>query len=305
MKKYPIASIVNFCTNESRFIKLCLEQAAQFSQQVIVPICDHFFDGTKENQELLDQIYKAFPRCLFIQYPFIPKKIPKRVFKSIPPAHFWHSLSRLVGAQFVEEGIENLLFLDADEIPDARRFTEWLESSDYPCHTVLKLANFWYFRKPCYQAEKWEDSIVFAQKRALDPHLLLNAQERDAIYDYLPGPKRRMVLGVDGLPMFHHYSWVRTEEEMLRKVRNWGHRDDRNDWEALVKKEFSGPFEGVDFVHQYRCKEVIPAFQVPESPEIFEPKGPSNVIKIEPQEVLSAVRKIEGSFWSLIFRRFP
>lgn len=304
MKKYPLATIVNFCTNESRFIKLCLDQAMQFSQQVIVPVCDHFFDGTKENRLLLDRIYKSFPQCLFVEYPFIPDKIPKRIFKSVPQAQFWHSLSRLIGAQFLDEGVENVLFLDADEIPEASRFTEWLGCSDYPCHTVLKLANYWYFREPIYQADKWEDSIVFAQRRALEPHLLLNVKERDAIYDFLPGPKRRMVVGVDGLPMFHHYSWVRTEDEMLRKVRSWSHREDRN-WETLVKKEFSGPFQGVDFVHQYHCKMVDPAFRVPQAMENFEPKGPSNVVKVDAHGVLSAIRKVGGSFWSLIFRRFP
>ncbi len=304
MKKYPLATIVNFCTNESRFIKLCLDQALQFSQQVIVPVCDHFFDGTEENRPLLEQIYQAFPQCLFVEYPFIPEKIPKKVFDKVPPSHFWHSLSRLIGAQFLEEGIENVLFLDADEIPEASRFMDWLECSDYPCHTVLKLANYWYFRDSCYQADKWEDSIVFAQKRALEPHLLLRKEERDAIYNSLPGPKRRMVVGPNGKPMFHHYSWVRTEEEMLKKVRNWGHCQDR-DWEILVKKEFSGPFQGVDFVHQYQHKTVKPAFIVPSSPFSFERKGEARVTRMNRRSVVNAIKKVAGPFWGLIFRSFP
>ncbi len=304
MKKYPLATIVNFCTNESRFIKLCLDQALQFSRQVIVPVCDHFFDGTAENRALLEKIYAAFPQCLFVEYPFILKKIPKRIFKRVERAHFWHSLSRLLGSQFLDDAIENVLFLDADEIPDAEKFARWLECSDYPCHTVLKLANYWYFRESCYQADKWEDSIVFAQRRALEPHLLLRQEERDAIYDSLPGPKRRMVVGPDGNPMFHHYSWVRTQDEMLKKVRLWGHRNDR-EWESLIKQEFLGPFGGVDFVHQYTCKKVNPVFNVPLDELKFEGRGRPNVMRIDEKQVLSAIKKGGGSFWSLIFRRFP
>ncbi len=304
MKKHRLATIINFCTNESRFIKVALEQAAKISDQVIVPVCDHFFDGTAENRPLLEKIYQAFPHCLFIEYPYVPEKISKKLFEEIPAAHFWHSLSRLIGAQFLDEGIEHVLFLDADEIPDVDRFTQWLECSDYRCHTVLKLANYWYFRESRYQAEKWEDSIVFAQRKALEPHLLLKKEERDAIYDSLPGPKRRMVVGPDGEPMFHHYSWVRTEEEMLKKVRNWGHRSDRN-WEELVKKEFTAPFQGVDFVHQYRFKTVDPLFHFPLEEKTFAPKGEGNVRRLDSRTLLSAIKKGGGSFWGLIFRRFP
>jgi hypothetical protein len=304
MRKYPLATIVNFCTNESRFIKLCLEQALKFSRQVIVPVCDHFFDGTKENRPLLEKIYAAFPQCLFVEYPFTPERISKKLLQQVPATHLWHSLSRLIASQFLEQSIESVLFLDADEIPDSDRFVEWLECSDHSCHTVLKLANYWYFREPCYQAEKWEDSIVFAQRRALESHLLLRKEERDAIYDLLPGPKRRMVVGSDGHPMFHHYSWVRTEEEMLKKVRGWGHRLDR-DWESLVKKEFLGPFQGVDFVHEYRFRTISPTFPVSFGALEFAPKGPANVRRVNADFLQLAIKKGGGSFWNLLFRRFP
>jgi hypothetical protein len=300
MKKFPLAVIVNFCTNERLFLKYCLEQALLFSQQVIVPVCDHFFDGKPENRPLLEAIYQAFPECQFIEYPFIPEQIPKKVFKSIDPSHFWHSLSRLIGCRYLDDGIESVLFLDVDEIPDGGRFAEWLECSDYTLHTALKMANYWYFREPRFQAEKWEDSIVLAQKKALASHLLLHQDEREAIYDSLPHPKRRNVVGVDGRPMFHHYSWVRTEEEMLRKVKSWGHRKDRN-WESLVKKEFEQPFQGVDFVHGYRFQTVNPAFEMPFEPAPFLSKGKGNITRLTTKDVLSAASSGKMSRWRSIF----
>jgi len=288
--KQPVAAIVNFCTNESRFIGPCLEQCLRFAKQVIVPVCDHFFDGTVENRALLEQIYRAFPDCLFVEYSFIPAEIPRRIFKDISPAHFWHSCSRLIGASFLDKSIEGVLFLDADEIPEGARFAEWLEASDYQHHTVMKLSNYWYFRESSNQALTWEDSIVLVQARTLSSDILLRQEERDAIYDLLPGPKRRQVTASDGQPMFHHYSWVRTQGEMLKKVQSWGHKGDCN-WTDLVHKEFSAPFTGTDFIHGYKYKSVTPSFDICMEEVTFKPlsKEP-NVIRLTQKKMLDLLR---------------
>ncbi len=299
MKKHSLATIINFCTNESRFIKNCLEQAHVFSKAVIVPVCDHFFDGTPENRELLNEIYASFPDTRFIEYPFVPKLIPKRIWKTITPSNFWHSLSRLVGFSRVGEEIDSVLFLDADEIADGKRFAEWLDASDYQCHTALRMSNYWYFREPRYQALSWEDSIILAQRRALEPDLILRKEERDAIYDFLPHPKRRNVIGVNGEPMFHHYSWVRTEEEMLKKVNAWGHKNDKN-WTDLVRKEFSAPFQGKDFVHGYEYKTINPPFEITLGAIQFEKKGKPNVEKLQSKEILKIIQCKKNQFWSWI-----
>lgn len=294
MKKHPLSTIVNFCSNESRFIKATLEQALTFSLQVIVPVCDHFFDGVPENRPLLEKIYVAFPDCLFVEYPYLPKKIPKSIWKKVDPGHFWHSFSRLIGFSFLDEEIETVLFLDADEVPDGKRFAEWLECSDYRHNTALKLSNYWYFREAANQALKYEDSVVLAQKKALESEILLHKDERDAIYNLLPGPKRRHVAGSDGKPMFHHYSWVRTKDEMLQKVRTWGHKGER-DWESLIHEEFSAPFRGTDFVHGYSYQIVKPLFNIQFEAPIFEPRGFPNVKRLKSEEALQFVK--QKKFW--------
>lgn len=297
MKKHPISTVINFCSNESRFIKATLEQALIFSQQVIVAVCDHFFDGTPENRPLLEEIYAAFPDCLFVEYPYLPHKIPKRMWKKVDRAHFWHSFSRLVGFSVLDEGVEMVLFLDADEVPEGKKFAEWLDCSDYRHHTALKLANYWYFREPTNQALRFEDSVVLVQKRSLESDILLHQDERDAIYNLLPGPKRRHVAGPDGEPMFHHYSWVRTQDEMLKKVKAWGHKGDR-DWTALVNEEFSAPFRGTDFIHGYSYKIVKPSFDIQFEGARFEPKGTPKVKRLKMQETLKLVK--EKNFWNFL-----
>lgn len=288
MKKQPICTIVNFCSNESRFIKACLEQAFCFSSQVIIPVCDHFFDGAPENLSLLKKIYAAFPECLFVEYPYIPKKMPNKIWKKIEPAHFWHSLSRLVGYSFLDSNIESVLFLDADEIPDGSRFAAWLNDHEYMHYDALKFSNFWYFREPCNQALTLEDSIVLAKKKALRPKSILSQEERDAIYNLALGPKKRNVKGLDSEPMFHHYSWVRTKEEMEKKVKAWGHKGDR-DWRARIQEEFAGPFRGIDFVHGYKYRTVKPLFYFDKVQ--FEPKGIANVRRIEEKELIALLEK--------------
>lgn len=295
MKKHPIGTVVNFCTNETRFISACLKSALVFSSQVVVPVASHFFDGTPENRDILEQVYAAFPECLFIEYPFIPDKIPSSIFQAVRSDPFWHCLSRLIGASALDHSIETVVFLDADEVADGRAMAEWLDCSDYEQHTALKLANYWYFREPIYRAENLEDSIVLVQKKALTTDMLLQDEERNAVYDSLPGPKRRMVLGTTGQPLFHHYSWVRTEQEMLRKVRSWSHRKDRN-WEELVKREFSVPFQGTDFVHGYRFRTVESMLEAP----LFQSKGKKNVRRLTEREVLGYAKLKKVPFW----RRF-
>jgi hypothetical protein len=290
MQKHSIATIINFCTNESRFISSCLKEALYFSKQVIVSYADHFFDGTPENIQLIDQISAAFPECLFIEYPFIPREVPSAIFKKVDPDHFWHGLSRLVGFNALKPEIETVLFLDADEVGEGERMQEWLDSSDYHQHTTLKMANYWYFRESCYRAESWEDSVVLAQKRALSPEILLHQNERTAVYDLLPHPKRPMVTGTDGVPLFHHYSWVRTQEEMLRKVKTWGHRKDR-DWEKLVQAEFTAPFSGTDFIHGYRYQTVEPSHPISLETPTFVPRGKGKKQKISSHELIKMLKR--------------
>lgn len=265
MKCNYIASIINYCSNDFRFFRAVVKEALKFSRVYIVA-ADHFFDGSEENIKLLDFSFSLFPECKSVIYPFVPGK-----FNSI---HLWHSFSRLVGFELLDKDIEYVLFLDADEVVDGSRFLEWLSKGEYQKFNVLKLANYWYFREERFQALTFEDSIVFARKKKLSKKNILHENERDAIFELMEAPKIRGVLGLDLQPMVHHYSWVRTKKEMLKKVKSWGHREDKN-WEALIEKEFSGEFSGKDFLHGYSYKEVVPFAPVAQLDRVpgYEPGG--------------------------------
>jgi hypothetical protein len=119
------------------------------------------------------------------------------------------------------------------------------------------LANYWYFREPTYRATTLEDSVVLV-RRFLVGEIDLKAKRERGQFVGATTPRR---VTWCGQPMVHHYSWVRTKAEMLRKVRSWGHRD-KKDWVTLVEEEFSRPFNGRCFVHDYRFDVVEDLFRL-------------------------------------------
>ena len=142
-----------------------------------------------------------------------------------------------------------VLFLDADEIIDGDRFKQFLEVATLDECNAFSFRCYWYFRSAKYQALKTENAGTAIRREVLRPEYILSPRER---WGMCAAPLyAHDVRGLDGLPMCHHYSWVRTKQELLNKVRTWGHCKDR-DWTKLVEDEFNHEFNGRDFVHGYR-----------------------------------------------------
>ncbi len=253
ISNFPLATVINFCSNDYPFLRDCIEAVKPFSTQILIPVCDHFFDGVKEDREILNRIYAENPDVQFIEFPFDEKKSLYGSHSSLS----WHNLARMIGRFFLKNEIEYVLFLDCDEIVDSERFAEWMNTFPYGDFDALHLANYWYFRECHLQAKSWEHTPLLVKKELLDGALIMNACERAGMYDLIAGNKANGALGLDGNPMVHHYSWVRTKEQLLRKVVSWSHCRDR-DWVSLVEEEFSRPFNGTDFVHGYEFIEVPP-----------------------------------------------
>lgn len=301
---HSIATIINYCSNDINFIFHCIEQAKKFSKKIIIPICDHFFDGTKERYKDLEKVFSNTSDCDFLLYPYEPSFVPKKIINSVGENNFWHSFSRYLGYLHTDKSIEYILFLDADEIVDANNFNAWLDNKEYEKFDVLKLANYWYFRSCDNQALQWEDSIVLAKREILTKDILLQKEERNAIYDMHKKNKKRNVLGLDDMPMVHHYSWVRSKDEMLKKVRSWGHKDDKN-WEELVEKEFENEPSKKDFIHGYEYIKVKPYINLTDFKGIQNKN--SNVKKISKEEIKLSLKErfLLRGLWQIIFSKRP
>jgi hypothetical protein len=291
-----ITTIINFCSNEYRFISHSIRAALTCTDHVIVPFSDHFFSGDPEHWQLINRCIEENPNATFIQLPF---DITLREKKG---PHFWHNVARWIGLQHCPNGTDFALFLDADEVLDPVRFTEWRAKTDLTPLNAVKFLNYWYFRDVCYQADQHEDSVVMTRVSAIKGKDVFSDSERHALKlaPYIEG-----AVGLDGQPFIHHYSWVRTQEEMLRKVKNWGHTSDRGNWEDLVNEEFSGPFSGTDFVHGYSFETVEPLITLDAPIDLSErdqsvaPKAFDNKIELSSEDFNALLAKRAGFFGRL------
>ncbi|MFH1985902.1 MAG: hypothetical protein ABIL58_29050 [Pseudomonadota bacterium] len=246
-----IGTIINFCSLDYRFIGPCIRAVAPFSAAVVVPVADHLFDNTPEDMDLIGRAENENPGAEFTRFDY-----HHSITQMLRP-RFWHNYARWVGLSRLPEGCDWVLFLDADEIVETDRFTAFLARADLAGVDHLYFANYWYFREPRFRARQIEDSPALIRRPIITVNRIFHERER-ATFRSLPNGLR-CVAGLDGKPMFHHYSWVMDKARMLQKVRTWGHsRDTDRDWERLVEAEFSGPFSGKDFVHGYDFDTVDP-----------------------------------------------
>jgi hypothetical protein len=245
-----------YSTNEFRFLEANLKQLSKFSDEIIITICSHFFSGDPENEELLKtslDIISKYNKCIvkIFEWENLDKK-----------PRYYHNLSRKIGTSIAKN--EWLFFVDADEIPD-NNFKDWFDTVKHTENAYV-LTCSWYFRQPIYRAKSNETNGLVVLKKDCNWDLDSNL-EREQIYQKLWDENRIFhgdispVLGLDGEVLIHHYSWVRSKEQMIKKVKNWSHKYDR-DWVSLVEEEFSRDFNGTDFVHNYSYEIVENKFKI-------------------------------------------
>ncbi len=258
-----ISAVISFCSNDWRFLKHCIAGVSAFCEQVIVTVCDHFFDGSRENYGLLEEAFRSFPNCTFLEFNFDARQ-SYRPFSPLYPEHphwrhEWHNTGRWLSYFYSFPDTEFLFFLDCDEIVDCRRFKDWLKKADLKDHSVYRFAGFWHFREAKFEASTCDDLSLLVKKAVIDPKFLWDEDERMGLFQCLSGKKVLGVRGYDGIPMIRHYSGVRTEKELIKKFSSWGHYWER-DWKSLIQEEFSRPFNGQDFIRHYRYRETESVF---------------------------------------------
>lgn len=248
--------IISYCTHDARFLDLCLREVRLFADEIIVCVCDHFFNGEAENRGLLNRHYHDHKDVTFIEFAFgeLYGLFPRVEEKN--RIHYWHSTSRYLGCMYAKG--DQLLFLDVDEIVDGVRFKQWFENRGGMVEeAAIRLWSHFYFRSPSYRAKSVPSYALLMQKDALEPELILDPLERKGMFYAIEGRKLDHAVGQDGEPLIHHYGWVHPKEELLQKVKRWGHHLDKP-WQEKIEEEFSGPFSGVDKVFGLSYDEVKP-----------------------------------------------
>jgi hypothetical protein len=72
-----IETVINYCTNEYRFIHRSVSSVVGVSAQVLIPVADHFFDGTPEDSELLVRTRRENLGATLIPYAWTPGHSPR------------------------------------------------------------------------------------------------------------------------------------------------------------------------------------------------------------------------------------
>ena len=262
-----VAIVISTSSSEVRFLRAQLNECCKFAAFVAVTFGTLRFDGvTPENTEQIEEIAREWPHVCFLRYEVVSPDKYDNPLTSRPGA-FWHNISRIVGARVINKHLDWIMFLDGDEIPDGDAFGKWktkMLRSNPPPNKGYAFANYWYFREPIYRAITVEQSVMLLPTKLFStPHymwqILMNDSERQGLFGYLD--LEQYAVSLDGVPMIHHYSWVRSKEHALAKVASWGHKDDKP-WAQLIEQTWDRPFDWTDFVHGYEYEEVENRFDV-------------------------------------------
>lgn len=250
MKNISIA--LTYCTNDHVFLKSCIDHVLPFANEIVVSSCDHYWNGDKENLELLSVDAEENPKASFVTFEY-DKKLGTMDH---------NILSRRIAVSAMEKPTDYILFLDADEIIEPETFIKWWKLQQDNLMDCYKLANYWYFRDFSLRTRRWEDSVALVKNDqfCINDFTYDKQFDREAFYIKNPSSKKSRMSVYEGKPFVHHYSWVRSKETMLQKVRSWGHNTDK-DWTSFVHEEFKQPFRGTDVVFPERNNEydvVIP-----------------------------------------------
>lgn len=247
---HSIVTVVHYCTNEYRFLKKIITEAKKFSQKVIVPICDHFFNGEEENLALMQRTYEDFPDCEFIEFAYDAHRLYNPFLSKYSKedrewGFFWHSTSRYIATLFAPKTAEYLLFLDSDEIIDGDRFLAWLNTYEYRLFAALRFRSYVYVHRPDIRSKQLFHSALMARLNAIPLDKIINADDRHGFFHSIAEPKKNNLVDALGIPFIHHYPWVRPMDECLLKSQTWGHRHDKN-WKEAIARMFQNAAQPMD-----------------------------------------------------------
>lgn len=114
MHSPKITAVISFCSNDWRYLRHCIAGVSPFCQQVLITVCDHFFDCTEENYALLQEAFRQFPKCTFLEFAFDSLQ-SYRVFSPLYPEHpdwrhEWHNTGRWISYFYSSLESEYLFF---------------------------------------------------------------------------------------------------------------------------------------------------------------------------------------------------
>lgn len=195
-------------------------QVESFADQIVAVSRTHLFSGEEEPAADLGVNHVLLP------------------WKPGPGGQLCQEM-RLVGLQQLRE-CDRVLFLDSDELIDVERMKPSLTTA-VPTYFAAE----WYWRDPTVKAVQ-KNEVAGLYCRPEDVLANQKRGEREAMCEKIQRPRPEH-------PFMHHFSWCKPLDAMLKKVANWGHRNDHDDWAGEILREWTAPLPGdCSFVHRNR-----------------------------------------------------
>ena len=95
-----LGTVISYCTNDESFIRDCIDAAIQVSDEVIVPISTHLYDGTPEDLESIKKLSEEYPNVNFTTFDWTPGYHPR----------YWHNMSRIIGNHLLKNNILRIIY---------------------------------------------------------------------------------------------------------------------------------------------------------------------------------------------------
>lgn len=233
-----IEAVILYSTNDYRFFSTCIKNLVAAGVKCHIITYSHMWNGTPEDENLLQESVEQFKDHSAVKFYRIDWQTGQHPW-------YWEAAGRYLATQEISQECEYIMYIDIDEIIDIDRFTDWIKTEEYKKYDCIKLAGYWYWREPVYRSGPEYNTVMTVA--SLAKQLPLVSGGREVYFTCSPNQHRTDI----NRPLLDHYSWVRTKEQMLHKVQNWGHASDRTDWQHRVEEEFSRPFNGKTFINDY------------------------------------------------------
>lgn len=255
---HDISCVISSCVSDFKFLYQCLNQINDFFTEIIIVVGEQKHTGENEDIEkinsLKEYIIKNFKkeniRVITFKNPF---DIIKCMYNSLSKYMYWDCHARWVGYNALSSQKGYTLFLDGNEIIERIPFRKWLDTYEYKQYNALKIANYWYWKKPNFRAKNHiEDSIIMIKLENCNPIHIFSKMGRHGIFESVKGNIKRNTM-FDNKPFIHHYNWVCSKEEMLEKVRQLP-PSENNYWELLVQEEFNKKEDDINNVSDFIYK---------------------------------------------------
>ena len=238
-----VEAVILYSTNDYRFFNTCISNLIECGITCHIVTYSHMWNGAPENLDLLEKSINEFSENELVNFYSIEWSNEQNPW-------YWEAAGRYLATHNILDSCEYVLYIDIDEIVNINLFKKWLRSAEYKNYDCMKLAGYWYWREPIYRSGPEYNTVI--TKSTIAKQIPLTPGGREIYFSCSPN---RQYTDINN-PIIDHYSWVRTKDQMLKKVNNWGHSNDRLDWRQLVEEEFSRPFNGKTFINDYTFETV-------------------------------------------------